>query len=180
LRRAQVIVVNKLDSAPVGGVRQVMENIAQINPKATVIQARSNITVDKPELVSGKRVLVIEDGPTLTHGEMGYGSGIIAAQRYGAAEIVEPRPFAQGSLVEIFARYPWVGKALPAMGYSSGQLRDLTITIDNATCDSIIVATPVDLARLIRLPKPYCRVRYDLEEISHPDLAEIMSSFLHN
>jgi predicted GTPase len=180
LRRAQVIVVNKLDSAPVGDVQQVMENIAQINPKATVIQARSNITVDKPELVSGKRVLVIEDGPTLTHGEMGYGSGIIAAQRYGAAEIVEPRPFAQGSLVEIFARYPWVGKALPAMGYSSGQLQDLTVTIDNATCDSIIVATPVDLARLIRLPKPYCRVRYDLDEISHPDLAEIMSSFLHN
>jgi predicted GTPase len=178
LRRAQVIVVNKLDSAPVVGVQQVMANIAQTNPKAIVIQARSNITVDKPELVRGKRVLVIEDGPTLTHGEMGYGSGIIAAQRYGAAEIVEPKPFAQGSLVETFARYPWVGKALPAMGYSPSQLEDLAATIKAVRCDSIIVATPVDLARLIPLPRPHCRVRYDLEEISHPDLAEIVSAFL--
>ena len=132
LRRAQVIVVNKLDSAPVGGVQQVMANIAQINPKATVIQARSNVSVDKPDLVRGKRVLVIEDGPTLTHGEMGYGSGIIAAQRYGAAEIVDPRLSARGSLVEIFARYPWVGKALPAMGYSNAQLQDLSATINAA------------------------------------------------
>ena len=126
----------------------------------------------------GKRVLVIEDGPTLTHGEMGYGSGIIAAQRYGAAEIVDPRPFAQGSLVEIFGRYPWVGKALPAMGYSDTQLQDLSATINGAACDSIIVATPVDLARLIRLPKPHCRVRYDLEEISRPDLGDVISIFL--
>lgn len=180
LRRAQVLIINKLDSAPVSGVQRVMNNIAAINPNAMVIQARSKITVDNPELICGKRVLVIEDGPTLTHGEMAYGSGTIAAQRHGAAEIVDPRPFARGSLVEIFARYPLVGRALPAMGYSSGQLQDLTVTIDSATCDSIIVATPVDLARLIRLPKPYCRVRYDLEEISHPDLAEIISSFLHN
>jgi predicted GTPase len=178
LRRAQVIVVNKLDSAPVGGVQQVMENIAQANPKATVIQARSTITVDKPDLVRGKRVLVIEDGPTLTHGEMGYGSGIIAAQRYGAAEIVDPRPFAQGSLVEIFGRYPWVGKALPAMGYSDTQLQDLSATINGAACDSIIVATPVDLARLIRLPKHHCRVRYDLEEISRPALSDVIAIFL--
>jgi predicted GTPase len=155
-----------------------MENIAQANPRATVIQARSNITVDKPDLVRGKRVLVIEDGPTLTHGEMGYGSGIIAAQRYGAAEIVDPRPFARGSLVEIFARYPWVGKALPAMGYSNTQLQDLSQTINGAACDGIIVATPVDLARLIRLPKPHCRVRYDLEEISRPDLGDVISIFL--
>jgi predicted GTPase len=178
LRRAQVIVVNKLDSAPVGGVQQVLANIAQANPRATVIQARSNITVDKPDLVRGKRVLVIEDGPTLTHGEMGYGSGIIAAQRYGAAEIVEPRPFAQGSLVEIFTRYPWVGKALPAMGYSNAQLQDLSATINGAACDSIIVATPVDLARLMRFPKPHCRVRYDLEEISRPDLSDVIAIFL--
>ena len=178
LRRAQVIVVNKLDSAPIGGVQQVMANIAQINPKATVIQARSNLTVDKPDLVRGKRVLVIEDGPTLTHGEMGYGSGIIAAQRYGAAEIVDPRPFAQGSLVEIFARYPWIGKALPAMGYSNTQLQDLSATINGIACDGIIVATPVDLDRLIRLPKPHCRVRYDLEEISRPDFGDVISIFL--
>jgi predicted GTPase len=180
LRRAQVIVVNKLDSAPVGGVHHVISNIAQINPRATLIQARSNISVDKPEVVRGKRVLVIEDGPTLTHGEMGYGSGIIAAQRHGAAEIVDPRPFAQGSLVDIFARYPWVGRALPAMGYSKSQLEDLAATINSTPCDSIVVATPVDLPRLIAFPKPHCRVRYDLEEISHPGLAEIMSSFLCN
>jgi predicted GTPase len=178
LRRAQVIVVNKLDSAPVAGVQQVMENIAQTNPRATVIQARSNITIDKPELVRGKRVLVIEDGPTLTHGEMGYGSGIIAAQRYGAAEIVDPRPAALGNLIEVFSRYPWVGRALPAMGYSPSQLEDLAATIQGIDCDTIIVATPVNLVRLILLPNPVCRVRYDLEEISHPDLADIVSGFV--
>jgi predicted GTPase len=178
LRRAGVLVVNKIDSAPVSGVEQVMRNIAEINPTATVIQARSKISVDKPELVRGRRVLVIEDGPTLTHGEMAYGSGIIAAQRYGAAEIVDPRPCARGSLIQTFARYPWVGKALPAMGYSDAQLEDLARTMEAISCDTIVVATPVDLARLIPLPKPFCRVRYDLEEIGHPDLAEIVSRFL--
>jgi predicted GTPase len=178
LRRAGVLVVNKMDSAPVSGIEQVMRNIAQVNSTAPVIQARSKISVDKPELVRGQRVLVIEDGPTLTHGEMAYGSGIIAAQRYGAAEIVDPRPCARGSLIQTFARYPWVGKALPAMGYSDAQLADLAGTIEAISCETIIVATPVDLARLIPLPKPFCRVRYDLEEIGHPDLAQIVSRFL--
>jgi predicted GTPase len=109
---------------------------------------------------------------------MAYGSGIIAAQRYGAAEIVDPRPFARGSLIQTFAHYPWVGRALPAMGYSDEQLEDLAATINGAACDTLIVATPVDLARMISLPKPFCRVRYDLEEISHPDLAEIVSCFV--
>jgi predicted GTPase len=180
LRRAQVIVVNKLDSAPIGGVQQVMANIAQLNPRATVIQARSNVSVDKPDLVQGKRVLVIEDGPTLTHGEMGYGSGIIAAQRYGAREIVDARAAARGSLVETFKHFPWVDRALPAMGYSEAQLQDLAATINAVECDTIIVASPVDLGRLIALPKPHCRVRYDLEEISHPALAEVISDFLRN
>jgi predicted GTPase len=178
LRRAGVLVVNKIDSAPVSGVEQVMRNISEINPTAMVIQARSRISLDRPELVRGRRVLVIEDGPTLTHGEMAYGSGVIAAQRYGAAEIVDPRPSARGSLIHTFARYPWVGKALPAMGYSDAQLEDLAATIKGSSCDTIIVATPVDLARLIALPKPFCRVRYDLEEISHPDLADVVSSFV--
>jgi predicted GTPase len=178
LRRAGVLVVNKIDSAPVSGVEQVMRNIAEVNSAAPVIQARSQISLDKPELVRGQRVLVIEDGPTLTHGEMAYGSGIIAAQRYGAAEIVDPRPCARGSLIQTFARYPWVGKALPAMGYSDTQLADLAGTIEAISCETIIVATPVDLARLIPLPKAFCRVRYDLEEIGHPDLAEIVSRFL--
>ncbi|HLN88379.1 MAG TPA: hypothetical protein VK200_17995, partial [Candidatus Limnocylindrales bacterium] len=177
-RRAQVLIVNKMDSAPVSGVQQVIANITAVNPKAAVIQARSNITVDKPELITGKRVLVIEDGPTLTHGEMGYGSGTIAAQKHGAAQIVDPRSTARGSLAETFERFPWVGRALPAMGYSAAQLADLAATIENTPCDSIVIATPVDLGRLIRLPKPHCRVRYDLEEITHPDLAEVVTEFL--
>jgi len=177
-RRAQVLIVNKMDSAPVSGVQQVMANIRAVNPNAAVIQARSNITVDKPELITGKRVLVIEDGPTLTHGEMGYGSGTIAAQKHGAAEILDPRSTARGSLAETFERFPWVGRALPAMGYSTAQLADLAATIENTPCDSIVVATPVDLARLIKLPKPHCRVRYDLEEIGDPDLGKLLASFL--
>jgi predicted GTPase len=177
-RRAQVLIVNKIDSAPVSGVQQVMVNIAAVNPNATVVQARSNITVDKPELITGKRVLVIEDGPTLTHGEMSYGSGTIAAQKHGAMEIVDPRPNAKGSLAEVYKNYPWVGKALPAMGYSAAQLADLRATIDATPCDSIVIATPVDLARLIALPKPTCRVRYDLKEMSQPDLATLVGEFL--
>ena len=178
LRRAQLLIVNKIDSAPVSGVQQVMANIAASNPKATLIQARSNVTADKPELITGKRVLVIEDGPTLTHGEMAYGSGAIAAHKYGAAEVVDPKPTARGSLAEVFQRYPWVGRALPAMGYSQAQLDDLVATIAATPCDSIVVATPVDLARLIRLPKPHCRVRYDLEEVTRPNLSEIIGEFV--
>ena len=177
-RRAQVLIVNKIDSAPVGGVREVMANIAAVNPRAVVIQARSEIAVDKPELIRGRRVLVIEDGPTLTHGEMAYGSGTIAAQRHGAAEIIDPRPGARGSLRDTFANFPWVGNALPAMGYSRSQLDDLAATIDAVSCDSIVVATPVDLARLIPMTKPYCRVRYNLAEVSRPDLAEVITTFL--
>ncbi len=177
-RRAQVLIINKIDSAPVGGVEQVMNNIARINPKATVIQARSAVSVDKPELICGKRVLVIEDGPTLTHGEMTYGSGVIAAQKHGAAAIVDAKPHAQGSLSDTFKQFPGVSKALPAMGYSDAQLKDLAATIEATPCDAIVVATPVDLARLITLPKPHCRVSYDLAEIGHPDLAEIVASFV--
>jgi predicted GTPase len=177
-RRAQVLIVNKMDSAPADGIAQVMSNITAINPVATVIQAHSTITVDKPDLIRGKRVLVIEDGPTLTHGEMSYGSGTIAAQKHGAAEIVDPKPDAKGSLVDTFKRFPWVGKALPAMGYSPAQLEDLAATIGANQCDSIVIASPVDLGRLIPLPKPSCRVRYDLEEISRPDLSEVVEVFL--
>jgi predicted GTPase len=179
-RRAQVLMVNKLDSAPLAGVDEVLANIARINPGATVIQARSMVSVDQPDVIQGKKVLVIEDGPTLTHGEMPYGSGIIAARRYGAADITDPRPAARGSLRDIFERYPWVGPALPAMGYSQSQLDDLAATIAASPCESIIIATPVDLARLISFKKPYCRVRYDLEEISRPHLAEIVAEFIHN
>jgi predicted GTPase len=177
-RRAQVLIVNKIDSAPIAGVARVLANIAEVNPAAIVIQARSNITVDRPELITGKKVLVIEDGPTLTHGEMAYGSGIIAAQKLGATAIIDPKPNAKGTLIDTFKNFPWVGNALPAMGYSEAQLEDLAATIRATACDSIVVATPVDLGRLIVLPKPYCRVSYDLEEISRPDLAQVVNDFL--
>lgn len=177
-RRAQLLIINKIDSAPVSGIQQVLANVAAVNPAATLIRARSAIRIDRPELIAGKRVLVIEDGPTLTHGEMAYGSGTIAAHRYGAAELVDPRPGAKGSLAEVFKRYPWVGLALPAMGYSPAQLQDLSATIDATSCDAIVIATPVDLSRLISLPKPSCRVRYDLEEIGHPNLADALENFL--
>lgn len=178
-RRAQALIINKIDSAPVSGVQQVLANVAAVNPAAVLIQARSTITVDRPDLIAGKKVLVIEDGPTLTHGEMAYGSGTIAAHRHGAAELIDPRPSAQGSLKEIFVRYPWVGRALPAMGYSPAQLQDLRATIEATSCDSIVIATPVDLGRLIALPKPACRARYDLQEMSRPDLADVVEQFLN-
>jgi predicted GTPase len=180
LRRAHVLVVNKLDSAPLAGVNEVMSNIARTNPHATVIQARSTVSVDQPDLIRGKKVLVIEDGPTLTHGEMAYGSGTIAARRYGAAQIIDPRTTARGTLVETFKRFPWVGPALPAMGYSQAQLNDLAGTIEATPCETIVIATPVDLGRLMPLSKPYCRVRYDLEEISRPELAEIIDDFVRS
>lgn len=178
LRRAQVLVVNKIDSAPVSGVQEIMTNVAATNPGATLIQARSTVRVDDPDLIRGKRVLLIEDGPTLTHGEMAYGSGSVAAHRYGAAEVIDPKPFARGSLIETFQRFPWVQRSLPAMGYSQAQLDDLAATIAAVDCDTVVIATPVDLARLIPLDKPFCRVRYDLEEISRPDLTDVVTGFL--
>jgi predicted GTPase len=178
LRRAQVLIVNKVDSAPAGGVEEVLDNISGINSGAAVIQARSTVSVDKPESIRGKSVLLIEDGPTLTHGEMAYGAGSVAAKKYGAAQIVDPKPFAQGSLRETFDRFPRVGNALPAMGYSTSQLEDLAATIAAADCDTVVIATPVDLARLIPLAKPHCRVRYDFEEITRPDLEEILDGFI--
>ncbi len=177
-RRARVLIVNKLDSAPVAGIQEVLRHCAQLNPTATIIQARSAVAVDQPELIRGKRVLVIEDGPTLTHGEMGYGSGMIAAQRYGAAEIVDPRPFARGSLIDTFGQAPWIGHALPAMGYSPRQLEDLAATIAAVPCETIVIATPVRLARLIAVPHPSCQVSYDLEEVSQPDLTDIVDGFV--
>ena len=180
LRRAQLLVINKMDSAPLSGVQEILANVAAINPSATVIQARSTVHVDEPDLIRGRRVLLIEDGPTMTHGEMAYGSGSVAAHRYGAAAVVDPRPFARGSLIETFERIPWVKTSLPAMGYSREQLDDLAATVAAVDCDTVVIATPVDLARLIPLDKPPCRVRYDLEEISHPDLAYALHEFLRS
>ena len=177
-RRAQVLVVNKVDSAPVEGITRVLENAAMVNPRAVVVQARSEIRVDQPELVRGRRVLVVEDGPTLTHGEMSYGSGVIAAQSCGAAELVDPRPYAVGALRECFERYPWIGKALPAEGYSPAQVADLQETIARTPCEVVVIATPVNLGRLIRIRQPCVRVTYALAELTHPDLAELVDTFL--
>jgi predicted GTPase len=177
-RRAHVLIVNKVDSAPVEGITRVLENAATVNPRAVVVQARSEIRVDRPELVRGRRVLVIEDGPTLTHGEMSYGSGVIAAQACGASQLVDPRPYAVGSLRECFARYPWIGKALPAEGYSPRQVGELQETISRVPCDTVVIATPVDLGRLMTIAQPSVRVTYRLVEVTEPTLPQLVDSFL--
>jgi predicted GTPase len=169
-----VLVINKMDTADPQAVQQVRENLRRMNPAATIIEAASPILVDHPEQIKGKRVLVIEDGPTLTHGEMAYGAGFVAAKRFGAAEIVDPRPFAVGSIAATFAKFPKTGPILPAMGYGEAQMRDLEATIDAADADLVLVATPIDLTRVIRIKKPYQRVRYELEEISKPTLEDIL------
>jgi predicted GTPase len=174
VRGADVIIINKVDTADPAAVARVEENLRVLNPTARIIRAASPITVDQPERIKGKRVLVIEDGPTLTHGEMAYGAGMVAAQRFGAAEIVDPRPFAVRSIAATFEKYPNTGPILPAMGYSDAQRSDLEETIDRAPVDLVLVATPIDLTRVIRIKKPYLRVRYELEEIGKPTLEDIL------
>jgi len=178
LRMADVVVINKIDSADYAGIQTVRDNIARVNPGALVVDAASTITVDAPELIRGKRVLVVEDGPTLTHGEMKIGAGIVAAQRFGAAAIVDPREFAVGRLADTFETYPGIGKLLPAMGYGPQQVRDLAATIAATPCDSVVVATPIDLCRVVQIDKPSTRVSYELQEIGHPDLDGILGDFL--
>ena len=178
LRMANVVVINKVDSATPEGVQTVKDNVARVNPRATVVSASSPVTVDDPDLIKGKRVLCIEDGPTLTHGEMTIGAGTIAARRYGAAEPVDPRPYTVGEIARAFRLYPHIGALLPAMGYSEEQLRDLEATINRVDCDAVIVATPIDLRRVIKINKPSTRVHYELEEIGTPTLDEILTSFI--
>jgi len=178
LRRAHVLVVNKVDSAPPEGIARVLANAAATNAGATVVHARLEITVDQPELIRGRRVLVVEDGPTLTHGEMAYGAGVIAARAAGAAEVIDPRPYAVGSLAACFSRYPWIGPALPAEGYSSEQVAELEATIGRTPCDTVVIATPVDLRHLVRIRQACVRVSYRLVEVTQPDLAEIADAFL--
>ena len=178
LRIADAVVINKIDSADYADIQTVRDNIAKLNPAATVVDAASTIKVSDPGVVKGKRVLVIEDGPTLTHGEMKIGAGVVAANRYGAAEIVDPREFAVGRLSETFKIYPGIGKVLPAMGYGEQQIKDLAATIDNTPCDSVIIATPIDLSRIIKINKPNTRVMYDLQEIGAPTLDDVIGAFL--
>ncbi|MCL2690880.1 MAG: cyclic 2,3-diphosphoglycerate synthase [Candidatus Bathyarchaeota archaeon] len=178
LRIADAVVINKIDSADLDSILTVRKNIERVNPKATVVDAASTITVDKPEVIKGKKVLVIEDGPTLTHGEMKIGAGIVAAQRFGAAEIIDPRPYVVGRIAETYRIYPNIGKLLPAMGYGEQQMKDLAATIEKTECDSVIIATPIDLGRIIQINKPNTRVQYSLQEIGNPNLEDILENFI--
>ena len=180
VRMADVIVINKIDTADLQDVLTVRQNIAQLNKKAIVVDAASPIFVDDPSTIRNKRVLVIEDGPTLTHGGMTYGAGVIAAKRFGAAEIIDPRPWAVGSIADAFAKYPDIGLLLPAMGYGETQLRDLEATINKIPCDLVIIATPIDLARIIHIKHPSQRVRYELQPIGQPTLADILKARFHD
>ena len=174
LRRADVVVINKIDTAEPEAVTRVRENVRAVNPRATIVEAASPIFVDDPPAIRGKRVLVVEDGPTLTHGEMAYGAGVVAARRFGAAEIVDPRPYAVGSIEETYEKYPTTGPVLPAMGYSRAQIEALEATVRATPCDLVIVATPIDLRRLIEVDKPIDRVRYELQEIGRPTLEDVL------
>lgn len=178
LRTADVAIINKVDSASAEAIATVEQNIQTANPLATIIKADSTISVDNPELIKGKKVLVVEDGPTLTHGEMLIGAGTVAAERYGAAEIVDPHPYAVGKIVETFIKYPHVQNVLPAMGYGEEQLKDLETTINNTDCDAVIIGTPIDLSRIITINKPHTRVHYDLNEVTTPDLESVLDAFI--
>ena len=178
LRRADVIVINKMDSATADQVASLDATIAETNPSATVVKANSKVTVDDPNAIAGKRVLVVEDGPTLTHGEMKIGAGVVAAERSGAAEIVDPRPWAIGSIQETFEKYD-VGAVLPAMGYSQGQLDEMAKIIDASDADLVVIGTPIDLRQVVEIHKPAVRVRYDLEVLPEsPQLTDVLKSVL--
>jgi predicted GTPase len=178
VRRAEVVVINKVDSASPQAVEVIRKNVQSVNSKAVVIETASRVTVASPEAIKGRRVLVVEDGPTLTHGEMSYGAGIIAARQFGAAEIVDPRPYAAGSIQSTYARFAHLTNLLPAMGYSSSQLRELEDTINAVPCDLVLVATPIDLAHIIQIKKTHLRVTYEVEEVGTPQLPELVRAFV--
>ncbi|GAB4367889.1 MAG: cyclic 2,3-diphosphoglycerate synthase [Calditrichia bacterium] len=178
LRMADVVVINKIDTADSEDIRTVRESIQEVNPSAMVIDAASPIFVDQYELIQGKRVLAVEDGPTLTHGEMAYGAAVVAAEKFGAAELVDPRPYTVGSISETFQKYANIGTLLPAMGYGKQQIKDLEKTINRTECDLVIIGTPIDLRKLININKPAVRVSYDLQEIGKPDLSDALKKIL--
>jgi predicted GTPase len=178
LRMADVIVVNKIDSAYPEDVEEVLNNVRAYNKKAKVILAASSIMVDNPELIQDKNVLVVEDGPTLTHGEMQIGAGTVAAQRFGAASLIDPRGCTVGTITSTFEKYPYIGTLLPAMGYGDQQMKDLEATIANIECDSVVIGTPIDLARFINIKQPKTRVYYELSEIGKPTIADVVKNFL--
>ncbi|MCD5408018.1 cyclic 2,3-diphosphoglycerate synthase [Candidatus Bipolaricaulota bacterium] len=174
IRQADVVVMNKVDSASVAETERLRASIAELNPQATVIEAASPISVEAPAVIARKRVLVIEDGPTVTHGEMPFGAGAVAARKLGA-QLVDPRPYAVGSIVDTYEKYPHLGPVLPAMGYGERQIQELAATIAKVPCDAIVIATPIDLRRLLELPRPSTRVRYELQEIGRPTLEEALA-----
>ncbi|HEX9917376.1 MAG TPA: cyclic 2,3-diphosphoglycerate synthase [candidate division Zixibacteria bacterium] len=175
---ADIVVINKVGTAKKEDVAQVRSNVGMVNPKAIIIEAESPIFVDNPALIKDKNVLVVEDGPTLTHGGMKYGAGVIAAQRYGAKTLIDPRPFAIGSIKEAFKKFPHMGSLLPAMGYGDGQIEELERTINSAKAEVVVIATPIDLRRVLKIEKPSVRVTYELQEISKPDLKDILTDFV--
>jgi len=177
LRIADVVVINKMDSADAAGIQTVRRSIAAVNPDAIVVDGASTIKVEDPSVIKGKKVLVVEDGPTLTHGEMKIGAGTVAAEKFGATGLVDPRPYIVGRLSETFELYPEIGTLLPAQGYGEVMLKDLETTINNTECDAVVVGTPIDLARIIDIKKPNTRVYYDLQEIGSPNLEEILADF---
>jgi predicted GTPase len=177
-RLADIFVINKEDSAEPANIQALQASLGEMNPDAEIVHANSLVTVDRPDEIRGKRVLCVEDGPTLTHGEMTYGAAVIAAQRLGAAQIVDPRPWVTGSIQETFSKYPNIGPLLPAMGYSKEQIDDLEKTIHRVDADLVLIGTPIDLTRLVDLKKPTLRVRYDLEEKGSPTLSEVVNAFL--
>ena len=178
LRIADVVVINKIDSADFEDIQTVRSNVEKVNPNAIVVDAASALTIENPEAIKGKRVLVVEDGPTLTHGEMKIGAGVVAAKRFGAAELVDPRPYAVGKIAETFKLYPNIGSLLPAMGYDDAQVKDLAATIAATDCDAVVIATPIDLKRIVKIDKPSARVEYSLQEIGNPDMADVLVDFI--
>jgi predicted GTPase len=176
LRMADVVVINKIDTSEPSQVELIRHNVVAVNPRAVVVDAASPIFVDDPETIRGCKVLVVEDGPTLTHGEMSFGAGVVAARRFNAAEIVDPRPYAVGSIAETYQKYPNTGPVLPAMGYGAKQVQDLQDTINATPCDLVIIATPIDLRRVLKINRPTQRVRYELQEIGRPTLQEVLGA----
>ncbi len=173
-RRADVFVINKVDSADYENVVNLRENIMAVNPEATIIEAASPLFVDDYKQITDSVVLAVEDGPTLTHGEMQYGAAVVAAEKYGAAEIVDPKPFVSGKMAETFEKYPYIGELLPAMGYGEEQVKDLEKTINSIDCDLVLIGTPIDLTRVIKIDKPTLRVKYELQEIGSPNLTDVL------
>ena len=176
LRMADAVVINKMESADGADILTVMKNVRTVNPNAAIIEGASPLTVEHPEMVTGKRVLVVEDGPTLTHGEMKYGAGTVAAQKLNASEIVDPRPYTVNSITDTYEKYPNIGVLLPAMGYGDDQMKDLEETINNVDCDSVVIGTPIDLGRILKINKPSTRVQYDLQEIGAITLESVLKS----